>query len=75
MDDLGGRRVRVRGLRGCRPAFFLDGMPFRPLPDESIDDYVVPGSIVAIEVYMGGPAPLQYGSCSIVIWTGFVDGK
>jgi hypothetical protein len=74
LDYLGGRRVEVRDLSGRPVTYCVDGTPLRPRRGESIDDYVHPASIAAVEVYMGdiGPAHL---SCRIAIWTGYAEGK
>jgi hypothetical protein len=79
----GGRRVRVRGLSGCSPTFYLDGVELRLAGQESVDDYVIPSHLSAVEVYARPPYPAQYAprarglsQCSsIVLWTGYVVGK
>lgn len=75
----GARGAAVLGRRRCRMTLFLDGAIFG-LGVDSIDDVVAVGSISAIEVYPRAPWPAQYAprdpTCgSIVVWTGWVEGK
>jgi hypothetical protein len=68
----GGRKVRVYCRLG-QPlrVFYLDGVRIRLLPGETLDDYVLPTSIVAMEVYPGIVSPAEYGCCVVAVWTGF----
>jgi len=68
------------GTRGCGLTLYVDGVRLSLFRDESINDYVSPPHLAAIEVYIHAPYPVQYapqiGDCgSIVIWTGWVAGK
>jgi hypothetical protein len=67
--------VRGAGLSGyCRPALYLDGMRMFDDGESSIDDFVRPGEVAAVEVYAGvagAPAEFDARGCgAIVIWTG-----
>lgn len=75
----GSRGPAVLGARRCHLTLYLNGVKFR-LYGGGIDDFVLASSIVAVEVYPRAPYPVQYSPdnprCgSIVIWTGWVDGK
>jgi len=68
------------GSRGCGLTFYLDGVRLILDRDESINDYVVPPHLAAIEVYVSAPYPIEYapkmGDCGcVLIWTGFVEGR
>lgn len=65
-------RSRPMGRRGC--TYYLDGAKF-PVPN--LDGMVSPSDIVAIEVYAGLVAPLEYGGkgCVIAVWTGITGGR
>jgi hypothetical protein len=79
---VGGREIRLRSVTslgepwGCVPMYYLDGALFRLGAGESIEAYVSPLSISAIEVYPGLSRPPQFmdmgeKACgAIVIWTG-----
>lgn len=79
VPGVGGDRVLLRGdFRGrCVPTVFIDGVRI-PNPDgqDSINDYVSPMEIRAIEVYVSAVTrPFEFSvantTCgSIVIWTG-----
>jgi hypothetical protein len=85
----GRRGMSVRSMRGfltpmgqtgCNLTFYLDGVRITLDRTESINDYVLPSHLSAIEVYLTAPYPLQYapamGHCGcILVWTGFVEGK
>ena len=85
----GRRGLSVRSIRparvsmsnrGCGLTFYLDGVRILLDRDESINDYVIPTSLAAVEVYVTAPYPLQYSPAgadcgSIVVWTGWVSGK
>jgi hypothetical protein len=85
VENLGWNRVRVARPDGCGFTFYLDGTEIRMEDRDSIDDFVLPAHISAIEVYARPPYPAEYApnpfgrrevACgSIVIWTGFVEGK
>lgn len=70
VSGAGGRRVEVSGRwtgRRRRPCkFYLNGV------GTDINDAVSPSDIVAIEVYPGQVAPLEYGGtgCAVAAWTG-----
>lgn len=57
----------------CQPAIWLDGVQVRQLPGSTLDDFLTPGTIEAIEVYPShAVAPVEYvsGSCGVIlIWT------
>jgi carboxypeptidase family protein/TonB-dependent receptor-like protein len=71
------RTTGVTGLRPCPVLFYVNGTPFQVVGDISINQYVVPEEVVAIEVYAGmSEVPPQFQSnllnarCGvIVIWT------
>ncbi|MGH7483906.1 MAG: carboxypeptidase-like regulatory domain-containing protein [Longimicrobiales bacterium] len=67
----GGRRVEIRTRRrGCSPTFYLDGTRFL-LRGATIDEFVHPTDLVAVEVYPGMVTPGRFAGCaSIVLWTG-----
>jgi hypothetical protein len=79
VPGVGGDRVLLRGdLRGsCVPTVFIDGIRI-PNPDgqDSVNDYVMPMDIRAIEVYVTAvtrPPEFAIGTStcgSIIIWTG-----
>ena len=79
VPGFGGDRVLLRGdFRGsCVPTMFLDGMRLLDMGGvNSINSYVSPMEIRAVEVYVSGAAtPPEFSNglstCgSIVIWTG-----
>lgn len=79
VPGLGGDRVLLRGdFKGsCVPTMFLDGMRILDMGGvNSINSYVSPMEIRAIEVYVSGAAtPPEFSNglstCgSVVIWTG-----
>ncbi len=79
VPGFGGDRVLLRGdSRGsCVPTMFLDGMRILDMGGvNSINSYVAPTEIRAVEVYVSGAAtPPEFSNglstCgSIVIWTG-----
>lgn len=79
VPGFGGDRVLLRGdFRGtCVPTMFLDGMRILDMGGvNSINSYVAPMEIRAVEVYVSGAAtPPEFSNglstCgSIVIWTG-----
>jgi len=71
------RTVGVTGLRQCPVLFYLNGMPFQVAGDMSINQYVTPEDVVAIEVYSGSSqippeflSNLLNSRCGVVvIWT------
>jgi hypothetical protein len=71
------RTTGVTGLRNCPVLFYINGMPMQITGDMSIDQYVAPEDVVAIEVYSGSSQiPPEFQSsllnarCGvIVIWT------
>ena len=71
------RTIGIAGARGCPVLFYVNGTPFPATRDVSINEYVVPEDIIAIEVYNGSSqVPPQFQSnllnarCGvIVIWT------
>jgi hypothetical protein len=75
------RTVGVSGLRPCPVLFYLNGMPLQVAGDMSINQYVTPEDVIAIEVYSGtSQIPPEFLSnllnsrCGvIVIWTRIGD--
>lgn len=71
------RTIGVMGARRCPVLFYVNGMPLQVTGDVSIDQYVSPEDVVAIEVYSGSSQiPPEFQSnllnsrCGvIVIWT------
>jgi hypothetical protein len=74
------RMARTAGVTGTRPCpvlFYVNGTPFQVVGDVSINQYILPEEVVAIEVYAGmSEIPPQFQSnllnarCGvIVIWT------
>ena len=71
------RATGITGFRNCPVLFFINGMPFQVTGDLSINQYVAPEDVVAIEVYSGSSqippefqANLLNARCGvIVIWT------
>jgi len=71
------RTIGVTGLRPCPVLFYVNGMPIQVTSDMSINQYVAPEEVVAIEVYSGtSQTPPEFQSnllnsrCGvIVIWT------
>lgn len=71
------RTTGVMGLRRCPVLFYINGMPLQMVGEISIDQYVAPEDVVAIEVYSGtSQTPPEFQSnllnsrCGvIVIWT------
>lgn len=71
------RATGITGSRNCPVLFFINGMPFQVTADMSINQYVAPEDVVAIEVYSGSSqvppefsANLLNARCGvIVIWT------
>jgi hypothetical protein len=74
------RMARTTGVMGGRPCpvlFYLNGMPFPVTRDMSINQYIAPEDVIAIEVYDGtSQIPVEFLSnllnarCGvIVIWT------
>jgi Carboxypeptidase regulatory-like domain/TonB-dependent Receptor Plug Domain len=71
------RTIGVTGLRPCPVLFYLNGMPLQVAGDMSINQYVTPEDVIAIEVYSGtSQIPPEFLSnllnsrCGvIVIWT------
>ncbi len=71
------RTIGVTGARPCPVLFYVNGTPFPVTGDISINQYVVPEDILAVEVYSGtSQIPPQFQSnllnarCGvIVIWT------
>lgn len=66
--------------RGCPLTFYLDGVRLTMDSWESINDYVVPPDLAAIEVYVRAPYPIEYAPAGndcgcILVWTGWVEGK
>jgi hypothetical protein len=72
-----GRNSGSAGSRICPMMFYLNGTPFPLSNDVSINHYVTPDDVVAIEVYTGASQiPAQFNSttsttrCGVVlIWT------
>jgi hypothetical protein len=78
LDRIRGRPskslIRMQsGLGGCLPAVWVDGVQVQQLPENSLDDLLVPGMVEAVEVYTSfSAAPAQFvsGVCGVVIfWT------
>lgn len=75
------RTVGVSGLSPCPVLFYLNGMPLQVARDMSINQYVTPEDVIAIEVYSGSSQiPPEFLSnqlnsrCGvIVIWTRIGD--
>ncbi len=75
-SGMGGDVLLMRGngmSRLCTPQVFLDGM--RMPNDGSLDGFVMPTEVRAVEVYAAAFAPFQYsnplsGCGSILMWTG-----
>jgi hypothetical protein len=71
------RTIGVTGARSCPVLFYLNAMPLQVAGDISINQYVMPEEVVAIEVYSGASqTPPEFQSnllnsrCGvIVIWT------
>ena len=71
------RTTGISGARACPVLFYVNGTPFPVTSDISINQYIVPEDVVAIEVYSGASQiPSQFQSnllnarCGvIVIWT------
>ena len=71
------RTIGVTGSRSCPVLFYVNGSPFTVLGDMSINQYVAPEDVSAIEVYSGtSQIPPEFQStllnsrCGvIVIWT------
>ena len=71
------RTVGVTGSRNCPVLFYINGMPLQVSGDMSINQYIAPEDIVAMEVYNGSsqiPPEFQSGLLNsrcgvIVIWT------
>jgi len=71
------RATGITGARNCPVLFYINGMPFQVTADLSINQYVAPEDVVAIEVYSGSSqippefsANLLNARCGvIVIWT------
>lgn len=61
------------GLGLCNPALFLDGQRVDQTRETTIDDFLNPSTIEALEVYTstsGIPAQFATGTCgAIVVWT------
>jgi hypothetical protein len=67
-----------RGLPGCEPDVYLDGIRMRDrIPSSPAEnqldtvDLVPPAAIEGVEVYIGAVAPIQYDHpCGVIlIWT------
>jgi len=71
------RTTGIAGSRNCPVLFYINGMPFQVIGDMSINQFVAPEDVVAIEVYSGSSqippefsANLLNARCGvIVIWT------
>ena len=71
------RTTGITGSRNCPVLFYINGMPFQVTGDMSINQFVAPEDVVAIEVYSGSSqvppefsANLLNARCGvIVIWT------
>ncbi len=71
------RTIGVNGSRNCPVLFYINGMPLQVSGDMSIDQYIAPEDVVAIEVYSGSaqiPPEFQSGllnsRCGVIlIWT------
>ncbi len=71
------RTIGVNGSRNCPVLFYINGMPLQVTGDMSIDQYIAPEDVVAIEVYSGSsqiPPEFQSGllnaRCGVIlIWT------
>lgn len=65
--------VTMRG--NCRPQYFLNGMPFKLAPGETIDQFISPVDLEAVEIYRGASQlPGEFGGSNsecgaIVLWT------
>lgn len=66
-----GRRDRVIRCRGGRHmTFYLDGTAVGTGSADALDQWVAASDVVGVEVYLGMVGPLEYGGCSVVVWTG-----
>lgn len=71
------RTTGVTGSRNCPVLFYINGMPMQITGDMSINQYIAPEDVVALEVYNGSsqiPPEFQSGLLNsrcgvIVIWT------
>ena len=71
------RSIGVTGTRNCPVLFYINGMPVQVTADMSINQYIAPEDVVALEVYSGSaqiPPEFQSGLLNarcgvIVIWT------
>lgn len=71
------RTTGVTGSRNCPVLFYINGMPMQVIGDMSINQYIAPEEVVAMEVYNGSsqiPPEFQSGLLNsrcgvIVIWT------
>lgn len=79
-----GRNVGSSGSRTCPMAYYMNGTPFSLTNDVSINHYLMPDDVVAMEVYSGASQiPSQFNSTGstsrcgvVVIWTrSGVDAK
>jgi hypothetical protein len=65
--------MRGGGTGLCQPAIWVDGLLVRQLTGSTIDDFLTPGSIEAVEVYQAhAAAPTEYtaGACGVILfWT------
>jgi len=71
------RTIGVSGPRSCPVLFYVNGMPLQITGDMSIDQFIAPEDVVAIEVYSGSSQiPPEFQSsllnsrCGVIlIWT------
>jgi hypothetical protein len=71
------RTIGVSGARSCPVLFYVNGMPLQITGDISIDQFIAPEDVVAIEVYSGSSQiPPEFQSsllnsrCGVIlIWT------
>lgn len=65
--------MRSGGIGLCQPALWVDGVYVRQLPGNTMDDFLRPDIIEAIEVYAShatAPAEYSVGGCgALVVWT------
>lgn len=65
--------MRGGGTGLCQPALWIDGVLVRQVPGSTIDDFLSPDIVEAIEVYQStaaAPAGYAVGGCGVIlVWT------